>query len=168
MAAPSIVLRYITGLSCVALLLGGTGCGRLKHRLAESARTLTDPLFRHYDADQPDTRFNQKRFTEHLQLPCPPDVRQLYCYTDELGLDTKYLFSFRCTPATFRRLVAQNQLRPDSVRTDPSGLLRPFAWWPEGAERGLTAYWRTDREQWFQYLWYDARQQRAYYLEFTL
>lgn len=158
--------RLTIGLLSTALLLGG--CGQVKHRLAETARSLTDRLLRHYDADQSDTRFNQKRFAEHLNFPCPPDVRQLYCYADELGADSKYLFSFRCSPVTFRQLVAKNQLQPDSVRIDPSGMLQPFAWWPAGAEHGLTAYWRTDREQWFQYLWYDAGQQRAYYLEFTV
>lgn len=161
--------RFVIGLLCGALLLTGTGCGRIKHRLVETIRTLTDRLFRHYDADQPDTRFNRQRFEEHLQLPCPPDVQQLYCYADELGADATYRFAFRCKPATARLIRQRNSLRPDSAQRSGAPLLGAFEpfWWPSDLHQRLRAYSRHKPLQWHRFFWYDSLEQRAYYLEFT-
>lgn len=143
--------------------------GRAEQRVKNKSRDLVDKVLPQFDAYEADTKFNQMRFREFLGVALTPDVRDIYCYDDPLGIDQDYQFSFHCDGATVNRIIAANHLAPDQSNHDFAfGLQDDFDWWDKRKIARLKLYlWEGDR-QYFKYFWYDPDEQKAYYFDFDL
>ena len=102
---------------------------KVKEKLAEKKADLGDKLVTHYDAYRPDTRFNRIRFQDFFGFAPPADVKELYCFADETGIDHDYQFSFTCDTSTITKITNNLKLikahQPDNFS---SGLWHSFPW----------------------------------------
>lgn len=157
-----------------------TSCNRLKNegkKLYQSTKTkvkqksenLSDRVFPKFDAYTPDTRFNKIRYRDFLHLDVSPDVHNLYCHIDAIGIDADYQFAFNCNPNTAERIIAINELKLDMETTDFGfGLQTEFDWWKEEEIQKLQLYsWKGEHE-YYRYFWYDKKKQKAYFFDFDL
>jgi len=92
-------------------------CNRIKNKgkeIAEQVETkvknesndLLDKLFPAFDAYESDTKYNKERFFEYLSVELTPDVKDIYCYGDFIGVDYKVLFTFICDATTIHRILS--------------------------------------------------------------
>jgi len=166
----------ITQLAFIAML----SCGRVKQKslevvdntktkLSEKKAALEDKLVPYYDAYNPDTKFNKKRFEEFFGFAPTADVTAIYCHADEMGIDHDYQFSFRCDTSTVSKIVNHLKLmkaeRPDSFSR---GLWHNFAWWDSTGIATLKPYVKKGDHDTFWYLWYAPAKSKAYYFEFDM
>ena len=162
------------------LMLAIFSCGRArqkgqeiatktKEKVKDKASEVVDKVFPHFDAYQPDTKHNKERFKDFLKVDLTPDVKNIYCFDDAIGIDAGYQFSFNCNPETAKRIIETNQLKRDKETTDYAfGLQNDFAWWNKKKIEKLDLYsWQGDH-QYFKYFWYDKADHKAYYFDFDL
>lgn len=168
------------------LLLGGLlfmaslSCERLKkqtreiaggavHKVAERKNALKDKLIRTYDFNAPDTDNNKKRFSEHLQTTLTPDVKNIYAYGDFLGIDFKVLMAFDCDSTTVERIVKQKNMRQLN-QAGEGGLFftNEFKWWDKEKLETLRPYKVGKEYEYWELLWYDAKQHKAWYEIYSL
>lgn len=139
------------------------------HRIHRKGSELADKIIAHFDPYHPDTHFNKKRFEDFFGFAPTPDVKDLYCYADEMGIDHKYQFSFRCDTATKSKIIHHLQLvrqaQPDNYS---SGIWHPYPWWDSSGISALAPYKRKGDHETYHYLWYDTSAGKAYYFEFDL
>jgi len=163
----------------IILLLLLVSCNRMKDKGAElkdrvenkvkrESEELADKMAPHFDAYEPDTKFNKKRFKEFLEVDLTPDVKNIYCFDDAIGIDADYQFSFNCNPGTAQKIIKKLELTPDKIHMDVSGLQHDFDWWDKKKIEKLDLYsWKGERE-YYKYFWYDQKEQKAYYFEFDM
>ncbi len=149
-------------------LLPWSSCDRIRRKASYYKYEAIDKTIVIYDAAKPDTKFNQRRFREHLGIDCTSDVKNLYCFDSRIGIDSKFQFSFTCDSATISRIARHNGLKQEEPRMDVSGLADDFSWWRSEDVHKVQPYWRKGTHQWYQFLWYDQQQRKAYYLEFDM
>lgn len=98
-----------------------------KAKLADKKADVEDKIVTHYDAFNPDTRFNKQRFQDLFGFTPTADVKELYCHADEMGIDHDYQFSFSCDTSTVSKIVSRLKLtmadKPDNFS---SGLWHSF------------------------------------------
>jgi hypothetical protein len=159
----------------ISVLLLFSSCNRIKdkgdqlvHDAEQRSDELVDKVIPHFDCTTPDTRFNRQRFTEFLQIEPTPDVKNIYCCDNRIGIDASYQFAFTCDSATAHRIIQQHQLIADSAAIDCSGLQKDFAWWDKQKIASLHSYSREVSPGYYQYFWYDATDRQAYYFDFDL
>jgi hypothetical protein len=155
-------------------------CGRIKqesrealHDTKEKAGSLkdaaVDKVFPRFDDVRPDTDHNRRRFREFFHFAPGPDVHNLYCIADQMGIDSKFAFAFRCNEATRDRIIRELSLKKDgSPDADGSGLWPERPWWPGDRIRQLKPWHKKSDQELYQQLWYDPLTQTAYYFEFDL
>jgi hypothetical protein len=171
-------LHILTILSTLTLLL--PACNKIKSKTQELAdkteqkvkdksKDLPNQIIPHFDAYTPDTKFNKERFKDFLQVELTPDVKNIYCFDDAIGIDADYQFSFNCDSSTARRIIEKHNLSLDKETTDYAfGMQNDFPWWDKKKIEKLDLYsWKGER-QYYQYFWYDAKEQKAYYFDFDL
>ncbi|MFL5740424.1 MAG: hypothetical protein ACJ75B_09425 [Flavisolibacter sp.] len=142
---------------------------KAKAKLAEKKSGLTDKIIAHYDAYKPDTRFNNKRFLEFFGFAPTEDVKQLYCYADEIGIDNDYQFSFTCDTSTVAKITNNLKLsKADQPENFSSGLWHSFPWWDSTSITVLKPYYKKGDHEKYWYLWYDQAKSKAYYFEFDM
>ena len=164
----------------ILICLTVCSCSRIKNKgkeIAEKVETkvkneskdLIDKLFPAFDAYEADTKYNKERFIEYLSVELTPDVNEIYCYGDFIGVDYKVLFTFRCDSATIHRIIEKKKLEMANDNTD-IGLQfsDEITWWNKEKIYKLTPFKQGEDNKFWQYLWYDKNNKTAYYLQFSL
>ncbi len=154
----------------VATAMMCCSCGRLQMRIEHAFATARDHVWPIFDADIPDTRFNKKRFREFLQVPLTPDVHQIYCHDDRMGIDSKFQIAFRCSAATISTIRMVHKMHKDTTTWDCfDQFSTKFHWWQPSAFCPVKPWvYSSEDNRYFQYLWYDSSTNRAWYLDFDL
>lgn len=170
---PALLLTCLFSLSTLS-------CNRIKRKgeevvkqtrqsVAEKKADLEDKLIARFDAHQPDTKFNKKRFSEFFGFHPTEDVNNLYCHADEMGIDHDYQFAFNCDTATVSKIVSSLKLKKkDQPDNFSSGLWHNYQWWDSATIETLVPYHMKGEHERHWYLWYDSSKKKAYYFEFDM
>lgn len=143
--------------------------GKAKTKIAEKKSNLGDKIIARYDPYHPDTKFNKKRFSEFFMFKPTSDVKNIYCYADEMGIDHAYQFSFNCSIVTINKIVSNLNLKKGIIDdTNGSGLWHNFSWWDSSRVEALTPFSKKGVHEDYWYLWYDALNRKAYYFSFDM
>lgn len=134
-------------------------------RIKQKSDDLSDKLSAKFDPINPDTRFNKKRFTEFFGFDPTPDITNLYCYSDELGIDASYYFSFKCNETTVQKIRKDLKLAHDLAAIDLSGFHLNYDWWDNDKLKTIKPLTRQDGSLYW-YLWYDEESGQVYFLTF--
>ncbi len=142
---------------------------KTEEKLTNKSEDFIDKIAPHFDAYNADTKFNKKRFKDFLKIDITPDIKNIYCFEDAIGIDASYMFAFNCDSATVSKILEQHELKLDKTTTDYAfGLQRDFKWWNKGRIAKLKLYsWKGEHE-YFKYFWYDKSEQKAYYFDFDM
>ncbi len=126
-------------------------------------------VFPTYSSTRPDTLSNQQRFKDLLNVKLTPDVKNIYCFADYLGIDFSVQLAFTCNASTAKRIIEQQNLEVDTITNhDAFGLDNEFSWWNRQKIQLLPLHsWKKEGE-YCKYFWYDEKRGKAYYLEFTV
>uniref|UniRef100_UPI0023F1087C hypothetical protein n=1 Tax=Flavobacterium filum TaxID=370974 RepID=UPI0023F1087C len=153
-------------------------CNRIKNKGQEisdktdekvKAKNLFEKVFPHFDAYKPDTKFNKERFKDFIKVDITPDIKNIYCFDDAIGIDADYMFSFNCDTTTARKIIEKHQLKLDKETTDYGfGLQHDFDWWDKKKIEKLELYSWQGENQYFKYFWYDKTEEKAYYFDFDM
>ncbi len=173
-------MRLPSAVLCIALIILLPSCNRLtqkgkkavtqaKNEIREQKENLVDKAFPTFDSYHPDTKFNKLRFKEFFGFTPTPDVSEIYCFGDMMGIDSKFQFAFNCDTTTRNRIVTHLNLKRDTVAGNfGSGLWQPFIWWDSAAIVSILPYRRKGAHELYQYFWFDSVKNKAYYQEFDL
>jgi hypothetical protein len=166
----STIIFSLTIVSCDRIKNKGQELAdKTEEKVKDKSKDLVDKVVPHFDAYKPDTKFNKERFTDFLKVDLSPDIKNIYCFDDAIGIDADYMFSFNCDTTTARRIIEKHQLKLDKETTDYAfGLQHDFEWWDKKKIEKLDLYsWQGDH-QYFKYFWYDKTEQKAYYFDFDM
>ena len=142
---------------------------KTKEALQEQSQKVVDKVFPSFDHDQADTDNNKRRFEDFIKLNRTPDVTNIYCFDDAIGIDADYMFAFNCNSETSARIIAAHNLTMDTTNSGNAfGLQDDFEWWDKDRIAKLTKYNWTDGDQYFKYYWYDDDHQKAYFFDFDM
>ena len=136
--------------------------------LEEQSQKVVDKVFPPFDHDKPDTENNRQRFRDFLKVELTPDVKNIYCFDDAIGIDASYMFGFNCDPATSEKIIEMNDLKIDTAGTAVFTPQYEFKWWNDLRVACLQRYSWTDGQQYFKYYWYDANEKKAYFFDFDM
>jgi hypothetical protein len=142
---------------------------KTKQKIVEKKSDLSDKIIAHYDPYHPDTKFNKKRFSEFFMFDPTPDVKNIYCYADEIGIDHDYQFSFNCDTTTINKIVSNLNLKKGIIDdNNGNGLWHDFPWWDSAKIGNLKPFSKKGEHETYWYLWYDLPKQKAYYFSFDM
>ncbi|WP_231372756.1 hypothetical protein [Aureivirga sp. CE67] len=149
-------------------------CNKIKNKSVEiSSKTKEkvenkiDKVFPTFDSYHTDTDNNKKRFKDFLKIDISKDVKNIYCYSNELGLNSKYMFSFNCKTETSEKIKSKHHLIKDTLNLDSYSLQKEFDWWNIAEIKKLQKFsWKEN--QIIKEFWYDNKNQKAYFFEFDL
>ena len=142
---------------------------RTKTQIKKQSQRIIDKVFPPFDYDMPDTENNKKRFRDFLKIDLTPDIKNLYCFDDAVGIDADYMFSFNCDLSTSNKIIKVNGLTLDTINLDNGfGLQSDFKWWDKKRIKQLQKYSWTNGEQYFKYYWYDSENRKAYFFDFDM
>ncbi len=173
-------LRYKIHISTVILTLTLLSCDRIKRKsndiadktkekVIEKKDAVIDKVIPTFNSYTPDTKFNKKRFEEFFGFAPTEDVKEIYCFADEMGIDSKYLFSFKCDPSTKNKIVDRLHLtKGNQVDNFSRGLWQSFAWWDSVKIETLPPYYLKTENRDYQYLWFDEKKNAVYYISFDM
>ncbi len=173
-------LRFTNYILISILLVTFFSCNRIKRKghevyeqskqsMNEKKANLEDKIIAHYNPYEPDTKFNKKRFTEFFMFAPTADVKNIYCYADEMGIDHDYQFSFNCDTTTINKIVSNLNLKQGQVPDNyGSGLWHDFPWWDSSRIEHLKPYFKIGPHETYWYLWFDITKQKAYYFSFDM
>lgn len=176
------MLKVLIMFTLLSLMLS---CGRIrwkgrevveegKQKIAHGKVVVLDKVWPQFDAGTADTRNNKKRFHEFMHFDAGPDVMDLYCWDDRIGINSSFFFGFRCQDTTIKRVINVLHLQPyrgqiDSLTGEWSGSLFQcrMPWWDSAAIQRIIPYVnKEDRLYW--YLWYDTKREMAYFETFDM
>lgn len=173
-------MKQTTYITTIIFALAIVSCDRIKNKgqeladkteekVKDKSKDLVDKVVPHFDAYKPDTKFNKERFIDFLKVDLTPDIKNIYCFDDAIGIDADYMFSFNCDTTTARKIIEKHQLKLDKETADYAfGLQHDFDWWDKKKIVNLDLYsWQGDH-QYFKYFWYDKTEQKAYYFDFDM
>lgn len=166
----SIILFALTIVSCERIKNKGQALAdKTEEKVKDQSKDLVDKIIPHFDAYKPDTKYNKERFKDFLKVDLTPDIKNIYCFDDAVGIDADYMFSFHCDTTTARKIIEKHQLKLDKETTDYAfGIQHDFEWWDKKKIENLDLYsWKGDH-QYFKYFWYDRTEQKAYFFDFDL
>jgi hypothetical protein len=132
-----------------------------------------------------DTNFNKEMFFKFFKFKPTSDIKHIYCYADEIGIDASYWFNFSCSDITFQKIIYQLDLRPNKhflVSYDMEGNVLdstlktgsiywgglnsvPTPWWDTSFINKEIPYEKVKGDI-HRYLWYDKSHKTVYYLTF--
>ncbi|MCF6403025.1 hypothetical protein L3C95_09085 [Chitinophaga filiformis] len=168
--------RLLLTLCFMSFSMTVLSCGKLRHKghvlingAKEVATVQVENIFPTYNADIADTKDNQNRFREHLQIELTNDVKDLYTYGDFMAIDYSVLMSFSCDQSTIDRIIEQNGLQL-TTEHDMRGISFPgrFNWWKQEEIDQLIPYRAGEEDEFWQYLWYNPVTKQAFYEEFSM
>lgn len=122
-----------------------------------------------FDSITPDTENNKFHYEHLLNLKITPDVRNLYSFGDEIGIDASYYIAFECNLETAKSIINANNLKLDSELG--IGIIGGYKskWWNEAEIEALPRYVYTNEDKtYFKYFWYNEKNNHAYFLDFDL
>ena len=161
---------------------------KAKETVAEKKDVLIDKIIPQFDAATPDTKFNKQRFSEFFEFYPTSDVKNLYCYSDQLGIDASYWFAFECNDSTVQKIISKLRLtiKPKKeyrVTRDISGNVidsmltyngnglqgglnsTPTSWWDTAFINKTNPYAKI-KENLYWYLYHDTKNKKVYFLTF--
>lgn len=141
---------------------------KTKAAVAEKKDKLVDKVFTHYDANTPYTKWNKKRFEEFFKFSPTTDVKNIYCYADEFGIDHDYQFAFNCDDSSIKKIAANLGLNDTTKANIGRGLWHSFAWWDSAKIETLQPFTKKGTYETYWNLWYDEPAKKAYYFEFDM
>ena len=163
----SFFLLFSTGIYTIFF-----GLKKGKEKTGEIARTGLQKIFPTFDSKAPDTEANKKNFRNFLKVDLTPDVQNIYCFDDAIGQDSDYMFAFSCDSVTARKIIERHELKNDHIfGNNPDGLQHEFFWWDINRINELQRYsWDsdTDRKNLHKLFWYDEKNKKAYYFEYSM
>lgn len=143
--------------------------GKTKQELKEQTQKVVGKIFPPFDHDKPDTDNNRKRFKDFLKVEITPDVKNIYCFDDAIGIDADYMFAFNCDSITSRKIIEAHKLKIDTLNSDNGfGLQHNFEWWDKEKIKKLKKYSWTNSSQYSKYYWYDEDSRKAYFFDFDI
>lgn len=149
--------------------IGNEFSHHLKQKLNNEVELIMDKVSPKFDANHPDTEFNKKRFLDFLKVPLSPDIKNIYCFDDAIGIDADYQFSFNCHKSTAELIRKRNNLKIDTATSDFAfGLQDEFPWWSKKKIEQLQLYSWKGEQEYYKYFWYDNKEQKAYFFDFDL
>jgi hypothetical protein len=165
-----LITITITLFSCNKIKNKGQSlAAQAEQKVKDKADNLVDKIIPQFDSYTPDTHFNKERFKEFLQIELTPDIKNIYCFADRIGVDSKFQFSFNCDVATAEKIIQQHKLNLDKNNTDfASGFQHDFDWWNKKEIAKLPLYMWQGEHAYFKYFWYDKAQQKAYFFDFDM
>ena len=133
---------------------------------------IKEEIFPHYDSETPDTEANKKHFKSFLNIDISPDIKNIYCFDDAIGIDSDYMFSFTCDSLTAKNIIETNKLKKnDTLGNNPGSLQHDFVWWDKKRIDELESYsWNSNSKgkNYHKIFWYDKKNRKAYYFEYYL
>lgn len=135
----------------------------------ERTKEKIDKISPDYDHDKPDTDNNRNHFFERLLVKPGKDVKNIYCYGDFLAIDYKVLIAFEADKSTIDSIISKKELKLSTEAHD-HGLIfgKEFHWWDKKKIAELTPYKKGEEGVFWEYLWYEKKTKKAWYLEFSL
>lgn len=138
-------------------------------KISDKKNEAIDQVIPTFDSDKPDTKFNKKRFRAFFGFEPTPDVQRIYCFGDQIGIDSKFMFSFQCSTATKTKIVAHLDLtKSEKTDNSSSGLWQKFTWWDSLKIVTINPYWSKTEHEHYRYLWFDSTKQMIYFIDFDL
>lgn len=116
---------------------------------------------------RPDTIANKRFFSHFTKTPVTEDVKNIYCYSNEIGFDASYRMVFNCKPETVSTIIENLQLIKSNKLDEGLMSLEP-EWWSDSVVKTVLPYIKEGNRRNFWYLWYDSAHQQAYFLQFDL
>ena len=165
-----LTILCLTILSCDRIKKKGQEIAdKTEQKVKSKSKDLVDKTIPQFDSDKADTKYNKKRFEEYLEVKLTPDIEEIYCFGDFLGIDYKVLFSFTCDSTTIKRIIDNKKLELANDNSD-NGLLfmDGFNWWNKEIIETVRPFKKGKENEYWQYLWYDMDGKKAYYEEFSL
>lgn len=142
---------------------------KTEEKVIDKSNKILDEVSPKFDAYNQDTKFNKIRFKDFLKIELTPDVKNIYCFEDAVGIDSDYMFSFNCNSKTADKIKEKHSLRLDKNTKDYAfGLQNDFKWWDKEEIKMLELYSWHEKNNYFKYFWYDEEKEKAYYFEFDL
>ena len=97
------------------------------------------------------------------------DIKEIFCYGDEMGIDHDYQFAFTCDAVTIDRIVNNlNLIQQKNIDNYGKGLWHEFSWWDSKSIETLKPYSKKGPHETYWYLWYDRQHRKAYYFSFDM
>lgn len=142
---------------------------KVKGVVERQTRKVADVVFPQFDPGKPDSGNNKTRFKDFIQVEITPDVKNICCFDDAIGIDKDYMFAFNCNPSTSEKIIAKHRLTVDTLNSDNGfGMQHDFEWWDKARIEQLQKYSWTDGKQYYKYYWYDSQAQKAYFFDFDM
>ena len=166
----STIVLILTLVSCERMRDKGKNLiDKTEQKVKDKSKDVVDKVVPHFDAYQADTKYNKERFKDFLQVDLTPDIKNIYCFDDAVGIDADYMFSFNCNKTTAKKIIEKHQLNFDKETKDYAfGLQHDFEWWDKKKIEKLDLYSWQGEHQYFKYFWYDKADQKAYYFNFDM
>jgi hypothetical protein len=122
------------------------------------------------DSDKPDTFANKQFFKDLLDMDLPQGVTELYCYSNNIGLDGSSQMKFHCDSNTMHAIVKHMGLnKAASIDNAPYGIWTQLPKWNIERIQTIVPFVKKDAERrLYWYLWYDDKNQTAYYIYFDM
>lgn len=114
---------------------------KTKTELKEQTQKIIAKIFPTFDSEQPDTDNNKKRFKDFLKVELTPDIKNIYCFDDAIGIDADYMLSFNCDAITSKKIIEINKLTIDTINVNNAfALQNDFEWWDKKRIEKLQKY----------------------------
>ena len=141
----------------------------LKQVAKGEVNKAVDAAFVTSDPYMADTRRNRLRFSEYFDTLDVPDARDIYCYTDFMGIDYLVMFSFTCDTASLGRIVKVKELNRTADDFGGQGLQGSwdFEWWKNTDFNHRLPFHKGTGNEDQVYLWYDSLNHRVTYQQFS-
>lgn len=140
---------------------------KTKEQLEKQTQRIVEKIFPPFDHNKPDIENNKKRFKDFIKVKLTPDIKNIYCFDDAIGIDADYMFSFNCDSSTSEKIIEVHGLTIDTINSDYGfGLQHDFEWWDKTKIKKLQKYSWTNGDRYFKFYWYDNEQGKAYFFDF--
>lgn len=122
------------------------------------------------DSDKPDTFANKQFFEDLLDMDLPESLTELYCYSNNVGLDGSSQMKFHCDSITVDMIAKSKGLvKSDAIDNAPYGIWTYLPSWNIERIKTIVPYVKKDENRrLYWYLWYDSVNQTAYYIYFDM
>lgn len=138
-------------------------------RTKEKTGKKLDKIIPAYDSGKPDTENNRNRFYDHLKVKPGKDVNGIYSFGDYMGIDYKVMLAFEADQSTIDSIVSRKSLNLSSeVHIESLLAGYEFPWWDKKRIGKIKPYKKMDELEYYEYLWYDKKTKKAWYVEYSM
>ncbi|PCI95352.1 MAG: hypothetical protein COB15_12295 [Flavobacteriales bacterium] len=122
-----------------------------------------------FDSKTPDTKNNVFHYEHLVGIGISEDVKNLYTYGDQFGIDASYYLAFNCTESTKDSIINSNQMIADSENGIGLYSSLELDWWDKEEIESLNRFvYTNENKTYFKYFWYNEESSQAYFLDFDL